>query len=230
MSRNEILIPPTTVTPAATATKIPNLVATSKKSPTNKPYKPKKRTNWSQIIIIALLSLALISFILTSIPGFGGGPATPPPPPPQQTTQPAPPPPPAEPTAPATPPQFTDDGDLAVYREGQEEPITEIDIEIVADEASITQGLMWRTEMAADQGMLFLMPVEQPQSFWMKNTYISLDLIFANANKEIVKIRRNTTPKSEDQILSEVPAAYVLEVNAGFADKHKLQEGDVLEW
>ncbi|MEM6769048.1 MAG: DUF192 domain-containing protein [Bacteroidota bacterium] len=203
-------------------------MATSRKSPTKKPYRPKKRTNWSQIIIVALLGLALVSFILTSIPGFGGGPP-PPPPAPAPAAQPAPPPP-MEPTAPATPPEFMDDGDLAIYRDGQEEPVTEIDIEIVADVASITQGLMWRTEMAADQGMLFLMPVEKPQSFWMKNTYIPLDIIFADANKKIVKIRRNTTPRSLDQVLSEEPALYVLEVNAGFADRHKLKEGDILEW
>ena len=193
-----------------------------------KPYRPKKRTNWSQIIIIALLSLALISFILTSIPGFGGGPAAPPPPP-TPVNEPAPPPT-AEPTAPATPPVFTDDGDLGIYRGGKDAPVTEIDVEIVADEASIIQGLMFRQEMAADQGMLFIMPDERPQSFWMKNTLIPLDIIYANAQKEIVSIKRNTTPLSETPVLSDAPAAYVLEVNAGFAARHGLQVGDVLEW
>ncbi len=135
-----------------------------------------------------------------------------------------------EPTAPATPPVFTDDGDLGIYRDGADEPLTELDIEIVADEASIIQGLMFRQEMAADQGMLFVMPDERPQSFWMKNTLIPLDIIYANAQKEIVSIKRNTTPLSETPVPSDVPAAYVLEVNAGFAELHNLAVGDVLEW
>ena len=195
-----------------------------------KPYRPKRKINWSQIFIIGLMALALISFILTSIPGAGGAPP-PAPRPVERSETPAPAPAqPAEMTEPATPPAFIDDGDLAILREGQDEPLAEIDIEFAASSDEIRQGLMWRREMQADQGMLFLMRTEEPRSFWMKNTYIPLDIIFANADKEIVKIRPNTQPLSEDQVTSEVPATYVLEVNAGFAERHGLREGDVLEW
>lgn len=203
-------------------------MATPTPANSNKPYRPKRKINWSQILIIGLMGLALISFILTSIPGAGG---SPPPPPPREEPSTAPAAAPGEPTEPATPPAFIDDGDLAIYRGTAAEPVVELDIEFAGDAASIRQGLMWRREMGADQGMVFLMRNEEPQSFWMKNTYIPLDIIFINSEKEIVTIRRNTEPLSEDQVTSdEKPALYVLEVNAGFADLHGLQEGDRLEW
>lgn len=172
------------------------------------------------------MGLALISFILTSIPGGGGAPAPMPPASTETETEIAPPPGPSA----ENPPPFMDDGDLFILRTGQEEPLVKLDVEFATDRESITQGLMFRQEMELDQGMLFLMPSEEPQSFWMRNTYIPLDIIFANANKEIVKIRANTTPLSEDQVTSEVPAAYVLEVNAGYAERNGLKEGDRLEW
>ena len=103
-------------------------------------------------------------------------------------------------------------------------------VEIADEPDEMTRGLMFRRELADDAGMLFVYVQPRTASMWMKNTYIPLDIIFADSQKRIVKIRRNTTPKSEAQVLSEAPAAYVLEVNAGFADRHKLQEGDELVW
>ncbi|MEM1359282.1 MAG: DUF192 domain-containing protein, partial [Bacteroidota bacterium] len=85
-------------------------------------------------------------------------------------------------------------------------------------------------KMEENQGMLFLMPSVKPQAFWMLNTYISLDIIFIGADKRIVKIRENTVPRSTDQVTSVAPAAYVLEVNAGYAQRHGLKEGDRVEW
>lgn len=197
-------------------------------TPPNKTYRPKRKINWSQIFIIGLMGLALISFVLTSIPGAGGAP--PPPPRAEPSVAPAPPPPDPELTEPATPPAFIDDGDLAIYRDDVNEPVVELDIELAGDAASIRQGLMWRREMEANQGMVFLMPREEPQSFWMKNTYIPLDIIFIDNDKKVVKIRRNTAPLSEASVTSEVPARYVLEVNAGFAERHGVREGDRVEW
>jgi uncharacterized membrane protein (UPF0127 family) len=80
--------------------------------------------------------------------------------------------------------------------------------------------------MKDDQGMLFIFPYETEQSFWMKNTVLSLDIIFVNANFEIVKIHHNTTPFSEQSYSSEKPAQYVVEVNAGYSNKLGLTEGD----
>ena len=175
----------------------------AKRKPTPaKPYKPKKVGRGKRFLIIGLLSLALIGFILMSIPR----------------------------TPAKVGPTFTDQGDLTLFRNGTEEAIATIDIEIADTEAKIRQGLMYRESMADDQGMLFLMGDEAPLSFWMLNTYIPLDIIFVGADKRVVKIRPNTTPRSTDQVLSEVPAMYVLEVNAGWARDNGLREGDRLDW
>jgi len=166
------------------------------------PYQPRKKSNVKRYFIIGLLALALISFILMSIPrspAYNG-------------------------------PAFTDEGDLAIYRNGTSEPIVQLDIELADDEASRVKGLMYRQTMAEDQGMLFIMENIEPQSFWMLNTYISLDIIYVGDDKRIVSIQRNTTPKSTDPVPSGVPAKYVLEVVAGYADRHGLQVGDRLEW
>ncbi|MEO0733979.1 MAG: DUF192 domain-containing protein [Bacteroidota bacterium] len=165
-------------------------------------YQPKRRSKGKRYLIIGLLAVALLSFILMSIP-----------------------------RSPAkTGPRFTDEGDLTIYRSASQEVVSELDIEIADTEETIVQGLMYRDQMEENQGMLFIMPAVKPQSFWMLNTYISLDIIFVGADKRIVNIRENTTPKSTDQVTSTGPAAYVLEVNAGYAARHGLRAGDRLEW
>lgn len=89
---------------------------------------------------------------------------------------------------------------------------------------------MWRRRMEEDQGMLFIMKSQKPQSFWMLNTYLPLDIIFVDDQLQIVKIRPNTKPQSLDQVTSERPAMYVVEVNAGFAQEHSLKEGDKIQF
>ncbi len=84
--------------------------------------------------------------------------------------------------------------------------------------------------MQEDQSMLFIFPSEEYQSFYMKNTIIPLDIIFINSKKQVVKIHRNTTPYSETSLPSLKPAMYVVEINAGVADKYKIKEGDYIEW
>lgn len=165
-------------------------------------YKPKRAAKGKRYLIIGLIALALIAFILMSIP-----------------------------RSPAyTGPRFTDEGDLTIYRSTSEEVASQLDIEIADDRESIVKGLMYRNEMEEDQGMLFLMETNEPQSFWMLNTYIPLDIIYVGADKRIVSIQRNTTPKSTDPLPSGAPANYVLEVNAGYAERHGLEVGDRLEW
>lgn len=86
---------------------------------------------------------------------------------------------------------------------------------------------MYRRSMADTQGMLFKFDKAEPQSFWMHNTYISLDIIYVNENKEIVKICKNAEPLKENQNLnSEKNAQYVIEVIGGFSDKFGVAEGD----
>ncbi|MBC6995682.1 DUF192 domain-containing protein [Neolewinella lacunae] len=161
-------------------------------------YQPKKKSPLRRYLFLGLLLLALLSFVLLSIPR----------------------------TPAVTGPRFTDEGDLTIFRSTTEEVLATLDIEIADDNESIVQGLMYRQSMEEDQGMLFIMPATEPQAFWMLNTYIPLDLIFIDANYRIVNIRPDNPPKSLDRITSEGPAAYVLEVNAGFAARHGLAPGD----
>ena len=105
-----------------------------------------------------------------------------------------------------------------------------VNIEIADDNAKRTQGLMWRHLMPEDAGMFFIFEKEKPLSFYMKNTYIPLDIIYVNKSMEIIKIQENTTPLSEISILSEKPAQYVIEVNAGFCRNYKINTGDKIQF
>jgi uncharacterized membrane protein (UPF0127 family) len=98
---------------------------------------------------------------------------------------------------------------------------TYIDIEICDD---MEKGLMNRKELPEDKGMLFIFDSEERRSFWMKDTYIDLDIIFIDENFEIVKISKGEK-LSTQQIPSIKPAMYVLEVNTGFCEKHNIVEG-----
>ena len=128
-----------------------------------------------------------------------------------------------------TVPVFKDEGNLTIIRVNNSPPIT-LDIEIADDEAERMRGLMDRFELPDHAGMLFIFEREEMRSFWMKNTFISLDIIYINANKEIVSIQKNTQPQTTYSIPSERPARYVLEVNAGFTDKYEINPGDKIEF
>ena len=88
------------------------------------------------------------------------------------------------------------------------------------------KGLMFRRELAEKQGMLFDFHREQPTSFWMKNTYVSLDMIFIRADGRILRIAENTVPLSEALVPSGGPVRAVLEVVAGTAKKLGIVPGD----
>lgn len=92
------------------------------------------------------------------------------------------------------------------------------------------KGLMYRERLSPFEGMLFWGEVERPQSFWMKNTLISLDIIFISRGKKIVSISKRAMPMSEDLLKSSAPAQYVLEVLGGQSDKFKWEPGDSVEF
>jgi len=85
---------------------------------------------------------------------------------------------------------------------------------------------MYRTEMAADHGMLFDFKAERQVAFWMKNTYISLDMIFMTTDGAVVSIAADTVPESLEQIAPSQNARFVFEVIAGTARRIGLKEGD----
>ena len=103
-----------------------------------------------------------------------------------------------------------------------------LEVEIADDDYQRETGLMHRRSMEDNRGMLFMFEDEQPRGFYMKNTYIPLDLIFLNSRNQIVSIAKNAKPEDPSTIPSEVPAQYVLEVNAGMTDLWNLQVGDSL--
>lgn len=101
-------------------------------------------------------------------------------------------------------------------------------VEVVDTAESRAKGLMFRTEMAPDHGMLFDFRREEPVWFWMKNTYLPLDMIFARADGTILSIAENTTPLSEAMVPSNGPVRFVLELNAGSSARLGLKPGDRL--
>jgi uncharacterized protein len=91
-----------------------------------------------------------------------------------------------------------------------------VKVEVVATEAKIERGLMYRQHLALDSGMLFLMGKENRWSFWMRNTLIPLDMIFIAKDMTIAGIVENAQPLTEDLRQVDKPSLYVLEVNGGF--------------
>jgi len=104
----------------------------------------------------------------------------------------------------------------------------EFTVEIAATNEARSRGLMYRREMADDHGMLFVFEGEGERYFWMKNTPLSLDIIFIRSDGKVGHIAKATTPFSEKTIPSIGPAHYVLEVLAGTADAQGIQPGDIV--
>jgi len=77
------------------------------------------------------------------------------------------------------------------------------------------RGMMYRKEMEKEQGMLFVFPDEKPRSFWMKNTYLALDMIFIGSDKKVKSIITRAVPLTETPRPSKEPAQFVVEVLAG---------------
>ena len=125
-------------------------------------------------------------------------------------------------------PQFTKEGELIFFSKNNEEIIT-IDMEIADTRKEITRGLMYRRTMAETQGMFFVHDIYKYPFFWMKNTYIPLDMIFVDKKMQIVKIEKNTTPLSEELISVPKETYYTIEVNAGFCDQHGIKIGDSIK-
>jgi uncharacterized protein len=99
-------------------------------------------------------------------------------------------------------------------------------VEMATTEQEKETGLMYRKELPDGKGMLFDFSPEQEVAMWMKNTYISLDMIFIRADGRILRIAENTEPKSTAIIRSGGLAKGVLEVIAGTAKKYGIEPGD----
>ena len=106
-----------------------------------------------------------------------------------------------------------------------------ISVEVADTEAAREHGLMERTQMAKDDGMLFVFDDEAPRSFWMKNTRIALDMLFFDGERRLLSVQHDVQPCTADPCpgySSGAPARYVLELNAGQARALGVAPGDEL--
>jgi hypothetical protein len=99
-------------------------------------------------------------------------------------------------------------------------------VEIAANDAARERGLMYRRFMPADRGMLFEFDRTAPVAFWMKNTYIPLDIVFIAPDGSVTRIAAEAEPLSEALIPSGGPCVAVLELNGGTAARIDLKVGD----
>ena len=102
-------------------------------------------------------------------------------------------------------------------------------VELADDDTERARGLMFRDTLADGTGMLFIHEAEEPQAYWMKNTRIPLDILYFDEGRKLVTQQRNVPPCSAGDACpsypSDQPARFVLELNAGEAERLKLEDG-----
>jgi len=103
-------------------------------------------------------------------------------------------------------------------------------VEVADTPGKREMGLMYRTELADDRGMIFLFPRESQQSFWMKNTPRSLDIIFIGRDRRIVGIVEEAAPFSVDPRAVDGKSQFVFEINGGLSKRHGFKAGDPVQF
>ncbi|MDV3467648.1 DUF192 domain-containing protein [Stenotrophomonas sp. C3(2023)] len=107
-------------------------------------------------------------------------------------------------------------------------------VELAQDDATRARGLMFRDSMPADHGMLFIHDRQEMQAYWMKNTRLALDILYFDDARRLVSQQRDVPPCSAGDRCppypSSAPARYVLELNAGQAEKINLKDGTELKF
>ena len=124
---------------------------------------------------------------------------------------------------------FTKEGEATLLK-AKGDTIQKIDIEIADNSYERQTGLMYRESMEDDQGMLFIYDDEAPRAFYMKNTYIALDIIYFASDSTAVSFQKNAQPQDETSLPSEKPAQFILEINAGLADEWNIEVGDKIDF
>lgn len=100
-----------------------------------------------------------------------------------------------------------------------------VTVEVAQRAEQIEQGLMHRTQLPVDHGMLFVMGREKVWAFWMQDTLIPLDMIFITRDLTVAGIVHRAIPRSQDRRRVAAPSLYVLEVNGGWASQHGVAPG-----
>ena len=124
---------------------------------------------------------------------------------------------------------FTKEGEATLLKPNGD-TIQQIDIEIADNSYERQTGLMYRESMEDDQGMLFIYDNEAPRAFYMKNTFIPLDIIYFASDSTAVSFQKNAQPQDETSLPSGEPAQFVLELNAGLADDWNIEVGDKIDF
>ncbi len=119
----------------------------------------------------------------------------------------------------------TPDGVVEIHSGGDQHRFS---IEIADDASERARGLMFRYSLPEDSGMLFIYPRDQIASFWMKNTFIPLDMLFIANDGTILQIARNVQPHNLTPVRSEVPVRAVLELNGGQTETLGIMTGDTV--
>ena len=102
-------------------------------------------------------------------------------------------------------------------------------VEVVDTPETRAEGLMFRQELADDAGMLFDFKEEREVSFWMRNTFIPLDMIFVGSDGVVKTVHVNARPQDPTSIPSQVPVQFVLEIPGGRSEEIGLKPGDTME-
>lgn len=124
--------------------------------------------------------------------------------------------------------QFQKEGEL-YFLNAEKDTLKTIEIEIAETSYESQTGLMYRKSMKENRGMLFVYSDNRPRpNFYMKNTYIPLDLVYINDQHKLVDFNENAEPLNEDNLPSDTPAQYVLEINAGRVAAWYLKLGDTV--
>ncbi len=198
------------------------------KKPKSNKNKIKKGPKMSirQYVLVGILMLAMIGFIFSSLPSgtLGTGRKA------NTTAKPSTSEPNSTPKTAPSEPQFKEEGSLSFVSGENNDEIRTIKIELADTEAERARGMMYRKSIPTDTGMLFIMETSKMQSFYMRNTYVSLDIIFIDENKKIVNIAKETVPLTDTNVLSTGPAKYVLEVAAGYTDAYGIKAGDTVKF
>lgn len=124
--------------------------------------------------------------------------------------------------------EFKKEGELYLLKSG--DIIKKVDIEIAENPYEHETGLMYRQSMKDSQGMLFIYPEEALRSFYMKNTYIPLDIIFYSKDSIVVSFKENARPRDESSLASDKPAKFILELNAGKVKEWNIVIGDKMDF
>jgi hypothetical protein len=109
-------------------------------------------------------------------------------------------------------------------------PEVVVRVEVARTPAQTQRGLQWRHRLAADAGMLFLFTRPRQLSFWMRDTFIPLDIVFITSERTVLGVVENAEPETDDPREVEGVSQFVLEVNAGFARAHGIGPGTVVRF